>query len=277
MGTCFEAYPLGASYFFSGMATQAAAAGICLGTAFALTVSWWMSSTQLQLSATTHPTVTRIPVPLAPSSVASHSTPYHFQAAEPSVQSPHLASLSMRLGQTLLTFGGLLAAVSAAFALLTKRNLVLAATTGESAEGSGVSRRDALWGIAVAGGAAAGIAPPPAHAGFLGFGDDPNAIYKEDTQKMLNEIKAVLVLDNSDPTKQEQIAALRRDMNGWVSKYRRDTRFSGRASYGNLYSVINAVAGQYTNFGTKTPIPKKRAAQIVVEINNAENLIAKGR
>lgn len=59
-----------------------------------------------KLSATTHPTVTRIPVPLAPSSVASHSTPYHFQGshaqcsyrmlsfslpvAEPSVPSPHL-------------------------------------------------------------------------------------------------------------------------------------------------------------------------------------------
>ena len=87
----------------------------------------------------------------------------------------------------------------------------------------------------------------------------------------------VLVLDRDDPTKPERVAQLRTEMNAWVGRYRRDKKYGGRASYGNLYSVINAVAGHYTNFGPKTPIPKKRAAQIVKEIALVETLVPKGR
>eukprot|EP00667_Euglena_gracilis_P015539 EG_transcript_16166 len=151
------------------------------------------------------------------------------------------------------------------------RNVSLAAASGQKDEEIGLSRREALLGLSAAGALATSA---PAYA-FLGLGED--AGYPGDTQNIIAEIKSVLVLAADDPTKPDRITTLRRDMNSYVAKYRRDTRYGGRASFGNVYSVINAVAGHYNTFGVKTPIPKKRATQIVSEIGTAEQLLAKGR
>lgn len=173
-----------------------------------------------------------------------------------------------------LAFAFSMAAFNALALSFMKRPVSIAATIGEKDEEAGLNRRQALLGAAAFAGMAAAS---PAQAGLFGLGGDDNQTYVEDTTKILTEIKSVLVLENTDPNKPAKILDLRRSMNSWVAKYRRDTRFSGRASYGNLYSVINAIAGHYTNFGAKTPIPKKRAAQIVTEIAAAEQLLSKGR
>lgn len=140
---------------------------------------------------------------------------------------------------------------------------------------STTSRREALMGVGVT--AATGLLTPLPASALFGIGEDPKKEYNDMTLKLVGEIKAVLVLEKDDPKKPEAVVALRKEMNSWVARYRRDTRFSGKASYGNLYSVINAISGHYTNFGPKTPIPKKRAAQIVTEIAAVETLVPKGR
>ena len=85
----------------------------------------------------------------------------------------------------------------------------------------------------------------------------------------------------------------------WVAKYRRNGSFTGRASYGcarrcavcelrsharpfvvcfrNTYSALNAVAGHYNNFGTKYPLPAKRAERALKELGDAELLLSRGR
>mmetsp|Transcript_61942 Transcript_61942/g.110363 ORF Transcript_61942/g.110363 Transcript_61942/m.110363 type:complete len:167 (-) Transcript_61942:697-1197(-) len=166
----------------------------------------------------------------------------------------------------MISLGGIMGAIS--FYLSRKEDTVAMAST--------TSRREALMGVATATAATGLLTPMPASALF-GIGEDPKQEYQDYTLKVVGEIKKVLVLEKDDPTKPEAVAALRKEMNGWVAKYRRDTRFSGKASYGNLYSVINAISGHYTNFGPKTPIPKKRAAQIVTEIAAVETLVPKGR
>ena len=45
----------------------------------------------------------------------------------------------------------------------------------------------------------------------------------------------------------------------------------------NVYSAVNAVVGHYNNFGTKAPIPKKRAERIVKELKDAELALSRGR
>ena len=51
----------------------------------------------------------------------------------------------------------------------------------------------------------------------------------------------------------------------WVARYRRDQEFSGRISYSNMYSALNAIAGHYNSFGTTYPLPKKRYDRILQE------------
>lgn len=42
-----------------------------------------------------------------------------------------------------------------------------------------------------------------------------------------------------------------------------DTSFSGRPSYGNTYSAVNAMAGHLNSFGPTAPVPKKRLERMV--------------
>lgn len=70
---------------------------------------------------------------------------------------------------------------------------------------------------------------------------------------------------------------MRKVTNDWVAKYRRNGSFTGRASYGNTYSALNAVAGHYNNFGTKYQMPAKRAERALKELDDAELLLERGR
>lgn len=45
----------------------------------------------------------------------------------------------------------------------------------------------------------------------------------------------------------------------------------------NTYSALNAVAGHYNNFGTKYPLPAKRADRALKELSDAELLMERGR
>ena len=60
---------------------------------------------------------------------------------------------------------------------------------------------------------------------------------------------------NSDE-KAAAIEKTRKLTNDWVARYRRDKGITGRPSYGNVYSALNAVSGHYNNFGTKYPFPR---------------------
>lgn len=177
-----------------------------------------------------------------------------------------------QLGWAMIAFAGVLTAINGFF-FYNKNQVAMAATTGERDAEMGMGRREAMMS---AGATASLLAASPAHALF-GIGGDPKQQYADSALLLVASIKAVLVLERDDPTKPERVAALRKEMNSWVARYRRDPKFNGKASYGNLYSVINAISGHYTNFGPKTPIPKKRAAQIVQEIALVETLIPKGR
>ena len=117
--------------------------------------------------------------------------------------------------------------------------------------------------------------PAPARAGL--FGDGGEAEYTQDSTAVINDLTEVLNLDMDAPGRDEKVNAVRREGVDWVAKYRRLPNFAGRPSYGATYSVINAVAGHYNNFGTTTPIPKKRLARIQKELGDAGRALERGR
>eukprot|EP00355_Strombidium_rassoulzadegani_P010545 CAMPEP_0168619074 /NCGR_PEP_ID=MMETSP0449_2-20121227/6410_1 /TAXON_ID=1082188 /ORGANISM="Strombidium rassoulzadegani, Strain ras09" /LENGTH=184 /DNA_ID=CAMNT_0008659989 /DNA_START=88 /DNA_END=643 /DNA_ORIENTATION=- len=120
-------------------------------------------------------------------------------------------------------------------------------------------------------------APSPAQA-FLGFGGQTaQDRYTADTSEMISKTNALLAMPRDDPGKKDAVAEVRTLTNVWVAKYRRDDRFAGKPSYGNMYSVLNAISGHYNSFGPEAPIPKKRLERITKELSDAEKLLSRNR
>ena len=80
---------------------------------------------------------------------------------------------------------------------------------------------------------------------------------------MLGALKTTLELTADSENKETTVDNVRTEANKWVAKYRRQNKFSGRPSYGNTYSAINAVLGHYNNFGASTLFPKRRLERVV--------------
>ncbi|KAG6785948.1 hypothetical protein POTOM_007539 [Populus tomentosa] len=68
-----------------------------------------------------------------------------------------------------------------------------------------------------------------------------------------------------------------KDTEDVINKYRREKALLGRASFRDMYSALNAVTGHYISFGPTAPIPSKRRARILEEMDTAEKALSRGR
>ncbi|KAK9844303.1 hypothetical protein WJX74_000608 [Apatococcus lobatus] len=57
----------------------------------------------------------------------------------------------------------------------------------------------------------------------------------------------------------------------------RDNSVAGKPSFTNTYSALNALAGHYNNFGSTTPVPKKRLERAQKELVDAEKFLTRDR
>jgi len=117
----------------------------------------------------------------------------------------------------------------------------------------------------------------PAAAGLFGDDTAADAKYADDTASVLAGVKAAMAFSRDDPALAEKVKKVRDDINTWVARYRRNTKYGGRPSYSNTYSVCNALAGHYNSFGNEAAIPKKRLERMVKELADAELLLSRGR
>ena len=67
------------------------------------------------------------------------------------------------------------------------------------------------------------------------------------------------------------------EMNDFVSFYRRFSGIQGRQSFSLLYTSINVLAGHYTSYGLKFPVPEKRRKRLLQEMLDIEKNIRKRR
>jgi photosystem II Psb27 protein len=67
------------------------------------------------------------------------------------------------------------------------------------------------------------------------------------------------------------------EINEFVSYYRRFTGINGKQSFSLLYTSINVLAGHYTSYGVKFPVPEKRRKRLLQEYNDIEKNIRKKR
>ncbi|CAG9466052.1 unnamed protein product [Pedinophyceae sp. YPF-701] len=115
------------------------------------------------------------------------------------------------------------------------------------------------------------------HAGLFDGGQKAAEKYVEETQGLANKALAVVSMERGDPNTEAAVADVRKDINAYVSKYRRDERFSGKPSFSNLYSAVNAMAGHYNSFGADAPIPKKRLERVKQELVLSAKFAKQGR
>merc|ERR1719199_2342180 len=102
-----------------------------------------------------------------------------------------------------------------------------------------VSRREAaLAGVA----ALVAALPAPQAQALFGFdGKSAEEKYNQSTLDLIENILTTIALPRDAENRLDAIKACKDASNTWVAKYRRDPNFSGRPSYGFVYSAVNAV------------------------------------
>ncbi|KAE8075885.1 hypothetical protein FH972_014568 [Carpinus fangiana] len=101
--------------------------------------------------------------------------------------------------------------------------------------------------------------------------------YVKETEEVITKVRSTINMDKNDPNVADAVAELRETSNSWVAKYRREKSLLGRISFRDIYSAINAVSGHYISFGPTAPIPAKRKARILEEMDTAEKALLRGR
>ncbi|KAK8477684.1 hypothetical protein V6N13_050092 [Hibiscus sabdariffa] len=101
--------------------------------------------------------------------------------------------------------------------------------------------------------------------------------YVKETSDVISKVRSTIKMDKNDPNVATAVAELRDTSNSWVAKYRREKSLLGRASFREIYSALNAVSGHYISFGPTAPIPAKRKARILEEMDTAEKALLRGR
>ncbi|KAK7324730.1 hypothetical protein VNO77_28531 [Canavalia gladiata] len=101
--------------------------------------------------------------------------------------------------------------------------------------------------------------------------------YIKETEEVISKVRTTITMDKNDPNVATAVADLRESSNSWVAKYRREKALLGRSSFRDMYSALNAVSGHYISFGPTAPIPAKRKARILEEMDTAEKALQRGR
>ncbi|CAN0898646.1 Photosystem II repair protein PSB27-H1, chloroplastic [Linum grandiflorum] len=101
--------------------------------------------------------------------------------------------------------------------------------------------------------------------------------YVKETTEVINKVRSTITLDRNAPNVAEAVAELRETSNSWVAKYRKEKALLARASFRDMYSALNAVSGHYISFGPTAPLPAKRRARILEEMDTAEKSLLRGR
>ena len=114
------------------------------------------------------------------------------------------------------------------------------------------------------------LGPPPTD-----FGIKNN--YYDDCQKVVNHMRYAVQLEKGNPIIADFAQKTKDEMLDFVSFYRRYNGINGKQTFSLLYTSINVLAGHYTSYGIKFPVPEKRRKRLLQEFNDIEKNIKKRR
>lgn len=129
------------------------------------------------------------------------------------------------------------------------------------------------------------VAAPPAPPAKVSYGDFPvptewgikGKNYYDDATTVVKHMQYATQMDKGTPNMDAINKNMKKEMIDFVSFYRRFSNVAGKQSFSTLYTAINVLAGHYTSYGTKFPVPEKRRKRLYQEYAEIEKNIKKQR
>lgn len=101
--------------------------------------------------------------------------------------------------------------------------------------------------------------------------------YYTDAAKVVAHMRIATALDKGAPNMEKIATLTKKEMSDFVAFYRRFTTVAGKQSFSTLYTSINVLAGHYTSYGPKFPVPEKRRKRLYQEYAEIEKNLKKRR
>uniref|UniRef100_A0A7S3NKQ6 Photosystem II 11 kDa protein n=1 Tax=Aureoumbra lagunensis TaxID=44058 RepID=A0A7S3NKQ6_9STRA len=130
---------------------------------------------------------------------------------------------------------------------------------------------------AVADDEATPVAPPAPVVAELPTNYGITQDYYTDAAKVVAHMRLATSLDKGSPNIEQIAIETKKEMNAFVAFYRRFTTVTGKQSFSTLYTAINVLAGHYTSYGPKFPVPEKRRKRLYQEYDEIEKNIKRKR
>eukprot|EP00545_Synedropsis_sp_CCMP1620_P013069 CAMPEP_0119013916 /NCGR_PEP_ID=MMETSP1176-20130426/9227_1 /TAXON_ID=265551 /ORGANISM="Synedropsis recta cf, Strain CCMP1620" /LENGTH=166 /DNA_ID=CAMNT_0006967045 /DNA_START=59 /DNA_END=559 /DNA_ORIENTATION=+ len=101
--------------------------------------------------------------------------------------------------------------------------------------------------------------------------------YEEDAAKVREHMFTATGMAKGSDRMEDFGKNLKKEMVDFVSYYRRFPKIAGKPSFSTLYTSINVLAGHYTSYGYKYPLPEKRRKRLYQEYAEIEKSLKRGR
>ena len=101
--------------------------------------------------------------------------------------------------------------------------------------------------------------------------------YDEDAAKVRKHMVVATGLAKGAENMEDFGKNMKKEMVDFVSYYRRFPKIAGKPSFSTLYTSINVLAGHYTSYGFKYPLPEKRRKRLYQEYAEIEKSLKRGR
>merc|ERR1712127_159125 len=101
--------------------------------------------------------------------------------------------------------------------------------------------------------------------------------YDEDAEKVRAHMYLATTLGKGSDNMEDFGKNMKKEMVDFVSYYRRFPNIAGKPSFSTLYTSINVLAGHYTSYGYKYPLPEKRRKRLYQEYAEIEKSLKRSR
>eukprot|EP00591_Stephanopyxis_turris_P002606 CAMPEP_0195518292 /NCGR_PEP_ID=MMETSP0794_2-20130614/12664_1 /TAXON_ID=515487 /ORGANISM="Stephanopyxis turris, Strain CCMP 815" /LENGTH=173 /DNA_ID=CAMNT_0040647235 /DNA_START=102 /DNA_END=623 /DNA_ORIENTATION=+ len=101
--------------------------------------------------------------------------------------------------------------------------------------------------------------------------------YEEDAAKVRAHMVTATGLGKGAVKMEDYGKNMKKEMVDFVSYYRRFPKVAGKPSFSTLYTSINVLAGHYTSYGYKYPLPEKRRKRLYQEYAEIEKSLKRNR
>ncbi|KAJ8903413.1 hypothetical protein NDN08_004521 [Rhodosorus marinus] len=101
--------------------------------------------------------------------------------------------------------------------------------------------------------------------------------YADDAKNVLDNMINVCSFKKGTPGMSDVVADVRKEMNDFVARYRRNNNVNGSASFNTLYTAINTLSGHYASYGNNYPVPEKRKKRLTQQFAEIDKALKRGR